>query len=206
MACMHTCTATTRVRSAHRPAVRHGGGTPTKNGHTACTGHAHRFTHRLRPSAYPAIGAPPCLEVGPALQPPRRSKSTGDRICLHGQSTRSCGQVQFSFFFPCTGTTPSLQEGPPITSSGTSRTRTRRATCAQDRPPEDQVPPGRQRGRWRRQKLLRMCQGWAHRIPKHGSDGHPSMAASRSMAVTGTQSRRPGQGQGGLLERRRCCR
>ena len=30
--------------------------------------------------------------------------------------------------------------------------------------------------------------------------------ASRSMAVTGTQSRRPGQGQGGLLERRRCCR
>ena len=115
-------------------------------------------------------------------------------------------QVKFSFFFPCTGTTPSLQEGPPITSSGTSRTRTRRATCAQDRPPEDQVPPGRQRGRWRRQKLLRMCQGWAHRIPKHGSDGHPSMAASRSMAVTGTQSRRPGQGQGGLLERRRCCR
>ena len=71
--------ATTRVRSAHRPAVGHGGDTPTKNGHTACTGHAHGFTHRLRPSAYPAIGAPPCFEVGPAPHCSRLSRKPVQR-------------------------------------------------------------------------------------------------------------------------------
>ena len=119
MACMHTCTATTRVRSAHRPAVRHGGGTPTKNGHTACTGHAHRFTHRLRPSAYPAIGAPPCLEVGPALQPPRSQQVDRQSDLPAPRAREVADKCNFLFSspalvrrHPCRRVLPSRQAGP----------------------------------------------------------------------------------------------